>query len=534
MGGNRRPDPARRAALLLAGAGLAAALLLPACGGGGGSGGGTAGAPQIPGGLPGTSYPPLPLVDTSSPTHTITLLSSATGGPAQTALQNALSAGGVIVFETGGADVTLTLTATLSIPDANPGIDAVLDGRGRVTLSGAGTRRILHKGWQSNLTLQRLRFVNARATDSGAAVNMTTWEGRLTLIDCHFDNCRTTGTGPDIGGGAVRVLGQRHFRVSQCTFTGCWGSNGGAINSLGSQLTIIESSFTSCRAYGTGGGTDRGPTGQGGIGGAVYVDGVSQNGDEPRLVLSGCVFSVNTANDHAGAVFGYTVPGVVSATFIDATTFSGNTVTDPAGLGFAGALYSQNGTLTLANSTFSGNSTRQSGGGLWLTTPHAALVANCTLHNNLSLGFGGAMTLLDGSVSLANVTISGNGAGAWGGGIWSAVDTVTVTNTILSQNTGSDPNNGHNTNRTFPGGGWNLQWPATRPGGAPDTPVTVGVTFADPALGPLGVQGGPTATMAVPAGSPGVDAGLAPGAPPLDQRGFGRAGPPDVGAYERQ
>jgi hypothetical protein len=469
-------------------------------------------------------------VDTSNPTHTIPLPSNATGGPAQAALESALRTGGIIVFDTGGADVTLTLTATMVIPDANPGLTAVLDGRGRVTLSGGLARRILHKGWKANLTLQRLRLIDARAPDSGAAVNVTTWDGRLTLIDCHFENCRTTSAGPDQGGGAVRAPGQRHLQVSRCTFRACWASNGGALSSLGSQVTVIESLFEGCRAFGTGGGS-----GQGGIGGAIYVDGVSQNADEAKLVLSGCVFSNNTANDHAGAVFGYTLPDpVVSTTLVDSSTFSGNTVADPLGQGLAGALYSQNGRLTVTNSTFSGNSAGRHGGAIWLLTPHTATFANCTFQGNGAGVFGGALAIVSGIVTITNLTIAENRAGSWGGGIWSGVPTATVTNTILSHNTGTDPWNGHNSNRTFPGGGWNLQWPPTRPNGSLDTPVTVGVVFADPRLLSPAANGGPTLTMALPAGSPAVDTGLPLWAPALDQRGLGRVGAPDVGAYERQ
>jgi hypothetical protein len=55
----------------------------------------------------------------------------------------------------------------------------------------------------------------------------------------------------------------------------------------------------------------------------------------------------------------------------------------------------------------------------------------------------------------------------------------------------------------------------------------------DPRLGPLQDNGGPTKTYALLAGSPAIDRGLAPGlAPPADQRGVGRSGPPDIGAFE--
>ena len=53
----------------------------------------------------------------------------------------------------------------------------------------------------------------------------------------------------------------------------------------------------------------------------------------------------------------------------------------------------------------------------------------------------------------------------------------------------------------------------------------------DPLLGPLADNGGPTLTHAIQPGSPAVNRGD-PAAPPRDQRGYGRLGVPDVGAFE--
>jgi hypothetical protein len=68
---------------------------------------------------------------------------------------------------------------------------------------------------------------------------------------------------------------------------------------------------------------------------------------------------------------------------------------------------------------------------------------------------------------------------------------------------------------------------------ASNTPAG-GDTFADPKLGPLADNGGPTVTMALLPGSPAIDAGNTSLAPATDQRGFsrpaGRAA--DIGAFE--
>ena len=53
----------------------------------------------------------------------------------------------------------------------------------------------------------------------------------------------------------------------------------------------------------------------------------------------------------------------------------------------------------------------------------------------------------------------------------------------------------------------------------------------DPLLDPLADNGGPTLTHALQPGSPAINRGD-PAAPPQDQRGYGRLGVPDVGAFE--
>ena len=60
--------------------------------------------------------------------------------------------------------------------------------------------------------------------------------------------------------------------------------------------------------------------------------------------------------------------------------------------------------------------------------------------------------------------------------------------------------------------------------GTPTAPI-------DPLLGPLTDNGGPTLTHALQTGSPAINRGD-PAAPPQDQRGYGRLGVPDVGAFE--
>ena len=486
-------------------------ILAPACGGGGGGGGGA---------------PPLVLtllvpVDTSSPNHTID--TSQTDADITADLNTALDTGGIIVFD-NVAPKTIALTAELYLP-ANQ--TAVIDGKGTVTLSGSTTRRILMKGFESTLTVQRLQLVDARATDEGGAIQVENWSGYLTVINCTFTNCKTTLADADIGGGAIKADGQRHFQVSGCTFNDCDGANGGAIGSIGSQMTLINCTFTNCNAFGTGGG---GGGGDGGIGGAVYVDGVSNNSDKHRLDIVGCTFTTNSANDHGGALFVFTYPGSGSIVTIDQSTFSGNTVTDPSGLGLAGAVYHQDNRLTLTRSTFNGNTAVKQGGGLW-SICDSATIENSTFQGNqatASPGLGGAIRI-HGSALINNCTIAQNHAAGFAGGIWAGIPgSVTLNNSLLMNNTGVDVLNGWNVNATLGKGSNNLQWPS---GGATNLPARPDIVFLDAQLQAL--AGPAPQTMAILAGSPAVDAGNQK-APDTDQRGLPRVNAPDIGAFEKQ
>jgi len=301
---------------------------------------------------------------------------------AEDALQKALHKGGAIVLASGGQPATIKLTKPLVLRQGTK--PTILDGLGLVTLDGDGKTRILQKEWKTELTVQRLRFQHARVDKEGAAIWHVNWDGRLTVTDCQFEDCKTTATGPDIGGGAIRVTGQKHLYVTGCSFVDCEGSNGGAICTIGCQISVIDCTFKNCRAFGYGGGADRGPTGQGGIGGAIYTDGVSQNVDKKQFYIANCLFQDNRAGDHAGAIFGYCIPKEQSTSVYWNCIFENNGVDEPKekGLGFAGAIYSQYCHLHVLNCTFANNKCPRLQGALFTALMDSERVANCEFYGN--------------------------------------------------------------------------------------------------------------------------------------------------------
>jgi hypothetical protein len=315
---------------------LALALLasLSACGGGGGGGGSSSGGsggtviatpPGLVAGAPGSSYT-VPVagqaVNTSSPTTVI-----GTGSPSTctgAAVVAAVAQGGIITFNCGAAPITITLPSTAKVFNNKP--DVTLDGGGKITLSGNGTNRILYQNTcdsaqvfttahcdnqtSPTLTVQNLTFINGNATgqttDGGGGGAIFVRGGHFKIVNSIFVNNWCESTGPDIGGGAVRVLNIGNndpVYVTGSTFGGASGlgnycSNGGALSSIGVSYYVYNSLFSYNRAVGNGANPARSGTPGGGSGGAIYND-----GNTFSLQLYGNTITDNNANEGGGAVF---------------------------------------------------------------------------------------------------------------------------------------------------------------------------------------------------------------------------------------
>src|SRR5262249_44885501 len=150
---------------------------------------------------------------------------------------------------------------------------------------------------------------------------------------------------------------------------------------------------------------------------------------------------------------------------------SGSVRTSP---GQGGGFYHQSGALTVSNSTITGNVAREDRGLLGVT------------------GQGGGIYKAGGTVNLRNTILAGNtnassGAGAVGADLWGRLASS----------------------------GYNLIGDAT--GGSGYAPTDL--LDADPLLGPLQDNGGPTLTHALLPGSPALDAGDPDQLGTTDQRG---------------
>jgi hypothetical protein len=283
--------------------------------------------------------------------------------------------------------------------------------------------------------------------------------------------------------------------------------NGGGIRSAG-RLTLTDSTVSANQAVGT--------ELIGGNGGGVFKANGTMTITRCTINNNSAQYSTGSSGDCAGGSGGGIVNYSGGVLIITNSTINGNSCVsnDPFGLcggGGDGGGVHNDGSMTIRNCTISGNSVTGSG----FATAGGGGIANF------------------GSLQIASSTTVNNSAsaesGASGGGIFGGA-TVESNSSIIALNsapTGPDMRGG------LQSLGYNIignnadaviSSQSTDQIGTPGSPI-------DPLIGPLANNGGTTLTHALQSGSPAINRGD-PAAPPQDQRGYGRTGLPDVGAFE--
>jgi hypothetical protein len=258
-------------------------------------------------------------VNTSRPNHLI-----GRGTPASctsAAVVKAVAEGGIITFNCGRKPVTITMSATAKV--VNTSHEVVLDGGGKVTLSGAGKVRILYMNtcdpkqkytttdcWEQQwpqLIVQNLTFkdaysaVHETSTSSYGGGAIFDEGGQLKVVNSAFVDNRCYQYGPDLGGAAIRALGmymKTPVYITHDTFTGNSCSNGAALSGLYANFDVFNSLLTNNKAIGWGANPAAPDTPGGGSGGGIYTD-----GDTYNLLIDGTVMSGNSAREGGGAIF---------------------------------------------------------------------------------------------------------------------------------------------------------------------------------------------------------------------------------------
>lgn len=478
---------------------------------------------------------PVELADTSKPT---TVVGTGTAASCtEAAFGAAVAKGGVVTFDCGADPVTITLSSEKVAPNDR---DTVIDGAGKITLSGGGKTRIvaLRHSFEKlgpKLTVQRLAFTDGFTTDvpnttetkqGGAAIYRL--GGELVIVDSTFTRNVCPLTGQDVAGGAVYSVGGGDTTIVRSAFVENRCSNGGAIGALGSGLRLVDVRVEKNRATG-----NAGNPGNGGNGGGVCMDGKGK-----VLSICGSILAGNTGNAFGGALFRTSYEG--EPTTIDRTSVLDNAIPkrEPGSKepSMAGGLYLQGTKVSITSSTIARNAANSVGGVFFAyhgTAPGSFTMENVTLALNQAWpqadftkqGLAGGISA-NGEVTgvIKSCTIVGNVA-QFAAGI-ANVSGLEIVNTIVANSAANKwtPLNctGRSYDKPLGKGAPNLQWPDPTAASS-DIRCTDGTAlFADPhaTLGPLQDNGGPTPTMKLLAGSPAIGKGS--GCPAVDQRGIAR------------
>jgi predicted outer membrane repeat protein len=487
----------------------------------------------------------------------------------EAAFKAALSGGGNVTF---GCSGTITLTSEAVIT-----ADTVIDGSGQnVILDGNATTRhlrlvstaanprsltlrqlTLNNGraaptmalpdaarggaimieHQGMLTLDNVTFNSNTADDGGSAI-YSWFESTLTLSHCRFNNNIATA-GNDERGATIAFIGPNAVTVTASEFNNNQGIVGAAINTINAVLTIDNSRFS-------GNNTSAATVDSGqpnatlrGFGGAVYTD-------RGTVIIRNSVFDNNQARAAGGAVSLHLADQ--QSITIEDNSFSNNqalTLSGPGGgSGSAGAVYLfglETGNLgaSVQRNLFAGNRAVNDSGALRIQNITTDVINNTFFDNRTTAaltaqysgGIGGAIAVFGNNpVSIRHATFAQNYA-SWVGGALAGNTQTSVINSIFYQNSAANGTNNwgiqQHTSCNLAGTG-NIQFPAN---GNDCSAVTPGAVTADPLLNPLTDNGGVSQTMALANASPAtgaVDSNCAA----LDQRGFERGLPCDLGAFE--
>jgi hypothetical protein len=480
------------------------------------------------------------------------------------------------------APKTITLANALVL-DETAGRE-VIDGPGAsvVTISGNNAVQVFSVSSDTQAALTGLTVSQGNTNQGGGGINN---QGTLTVTSCTFSNNSTTATGGGIENDGTLTITNSTFETNSAEF-------GGGIENEGT-LSVTGSTIES-NAAAFGGGIDNDENGALTLtsttvssntatsrGGGIFNSGVSP------LTVTGGTFSNNSAQLGGGIFLEGDGADPPILTKVTDSTFTSNRATGATGSsGSGGGFYNEGGTVSMSGCTLSGNRATAAGGGIFANAGALTIIDSTLSGNSVtsSAGQGGGLCENGGTLNITNSTVAGNSAGNVGAGIDDIEGTLKAVNCTIADNT--EPSTGSGL-----GGGLNvdqgtatldntiiaLNTDGTGASAPPDnlfidgsgtvssasannligagggnSGLTNGVNgnlvgVADPGLGTLANNGGPTQTIALLTGSPAINAGKvalavdASGNPlSTDQRGAGFprfAGSPtkptvDIGAFE--
>jgi hypothetical protein len=425
------------------------------------------------------------------------------------------SGGGTITFNCGMATIVFTTAKVIQT-------NVTIDGANRITLSGGNASQLF---WVSSgsLTLRKITLTNGySASDGGAIVNA----GALIVEDSTIQNSTAV-----LSGGAILSIGP--VTITNSTLTGNRAASAGAVypRFSAARTVIINSRLRDNHATSTnpdvgwGGailpwdGAD--VTIQGGeitSNTAIFGAGIHNRFSNSSVSLSGVRVSGNQASRGGGI---YNQAGVVSISGVSLFTNSAT---------FGGGVFNFLGTVTVNNTTLCCNDASDGGG--FFNTEGVMIATNTTFSRNIARGGGSSIFNEGGAITLTNATLSRDSANL--GVIYQfSTQPLTLKNVVLNAAQTGDNCDGNFTAGRVPPASAGFNW-------SDDASCTAyfnqpgDTTNADPKLGPLAANGGPTPTHLPASDSPLRDAGQCVAGITVDQRGVPRPQGVacDIGAVE--
>jgi hypothetical protein len=323
-------------------------------------------------------------------------------------------------------------------------------------------------------------------------------------------------------GGGIRASANLRLLSTHVVGNRADECGGGIHTQSGATLLVRSSRVADNSAGGDGGGISASCFGGAG---AVTIESstvASNRGD------------VDSDGDRGGGIYLQTADGIQSS-FIQ-TTFAGNRTAGGEG----GGIYTDSGRLRIADTTISGNRAVALGGGIEVDGTEPLVVVNSTISGNRTESNGGGISLDSGIVRLNSVSVVRNRGNSdeqlseAGGGLYAnSGETFTVENSLIALNTvgattPGDPPVKNDCHGIFDSKGHNLLSTRFLCDGFDATGDFV---RADPRVGLLRDNGGPTKTVALQENSPARNRAKPGTSPARDQRGVRRQDP-DIGAFE--
>ena len=469
---------------------------------------------------------------------------------------------------------------------------------GPVSMTGAGAHatvieatgkfRVVEVGSAATATVSGVTITRGRPGD-GSYGGGTFNAGHLLISDSIVTANRATAGGGVANAGGTVIVSHSDVTGNRAPFYGGGGIQNGGIGNVAGTVEVIASTVAGNISGGDGGGILNGQNGHpGGAGrpaarvrsacswiprcaGSARPAMAAPGPPAPpglRLIVTASRISGNTGTNSGAGIANDGGTAVVTG-----STLSGNRADQSPG----GAIANY-GPITLSHDTLSGNLAAYGGAleAAYAGTPGQQVVLESTLAGNKALA-GGAIDDATDTLYVTASTLAGNSADLGGGievegasfvylssstltgntarsGTGGAIDTYACGGGLVSYTTIAGNSSGLNlpcSNLEVTGSIIASSAPGPNCAGAApheaagynlDTGVSCAfarptdMTAADPQLGPLAANGGPTLTRAPGSGSPAIDHGgtRATGCPAADQRGVPRPQGPacDIGAVE--